>query len=137
MGEVKVKLLSGPHSGTYMYEADDAEAALELLQHFIRHRWEWRLCHYDGEDPAVMQDWLQADLLARIMRALLDGRGIRFAGRRWQCRANDKEEGRKILEQVTDQLAKSSHFKVFSDKPDGDLVITYTRRRPHRADALG
>jgi hypothetical protein len=77
MGEVKVQLLSGPHAGTYMYEADNGETALELLEHFIRNRWSWRLCHTDDEDPAVMQEWLQGDLLARVMRALLDGRGIR------------------------------------------------------------
>jgi hypothetical protein len=43
-----------------------------------------------------MQEWLQADLLARLMRALLDGRGICFAGCRWQCRANDKADGQRF-----------------------------------------
>jgi hypothetical protein len=136
VGEVMVQLLSGPHAGTYMYEADNEKTALQLLEYFIQRRWNWRLCHTGDEDPAVMQGWLNADLLARVMRALLDGRGIRFAGRRWQCRAGDKEDGRRVLDQVTDELARASYFKVFSDEPDGDLVITYTRPRSHRTDTL-
>src|ERR1700733_2590072 len=90
MGGAMVQLLSGPHAGTYMYEADSETTALKLLEYFIQRRWSWRLCPTGDEDPAVMQGWLNADLLARVMRALLDGRGIRFGGRRWQCRAHDK-----------------------------------------------
>jgi hypothetical protein len=126
MGGVKVQLLSGPFAGKQMYEPDGA-TPLELLESFIRHRWNWRLYRLQDADPAEIQEWLQADLLARVMWALLDGRGIRFAGHRWKSRPNDKEDSRRVLEQVTEQLAKASHFNVFSDDPDGDLVISYTR----------
>jgi hypothetical protein len=38
MSEVMAQVLSGPHAGIYMYEADDYVVALKLLVHFVRCR---------------------------------------------------------------------------------------------------
>jgi hypothetical protein len=133
-------MLSGPHVGTYIHETDNGETALKLLEHFIQHRWNWRLRYTDDEDPAVTQEWLQADLLARVMRAVFDGRGIRFAGYRWQCRPHDKEDGRKVLEQARDYSSVHDHEPAIessstdsraADTPAGEeLKPVWTITRP-------
>jgi hypothetical protein len=39
MGEVMIQLLSGPHAGLAMYEADDSETMLKPLEHWVQCRW--------------------------------------------------------------------------------------------------
>ena len=66
VGGVKVRVLSGPYSGG-LYEPDGA-TPLELLESFMQHRWQWQLFYVPDAEPAEIQDWLQADMLVRVMQ---------------------------------------------------------------------
>jgi hypothetical protein len=121
MGGVKVRVLSGPYAGG-LYEPDGA-TPLELLESFMQHRWQWQLFYVPDAEPAEIQDWLQADLLVRVMQAMYDGRGIRFAGHRWQNHPRDKDGGRSILWELTAEMERAGAFRLLADDPDGDLVL--------------
>lgn len=123
MSGIRIRLLSGPYAPN-LYEPDDDATPMELLEPFMQNRWDWMLYCIPGTDPAEVLPWIETDALLRIMQALFDGRGIRFAGRRWQSRRGDKADGRRVMEELSGELEKAGAFKVFSDDPDGDLVLS-------------
>jgi hypothetical protein len=89
----------------------------------MENRWDWMLYCLPGTDSAEVAAWIQTDAMMRILQALFDGRGIRFSGRRWQGRRGDKEDCRRVLDELCAELERAGAFKVFGDDPDGDLVL--------------
>jgi hypothetical protein len=123
MSGIRIELLSGPYA-PHVYEPEDDATPMELLLPFMQNRWRWKLYCIPGTDPDDIMPWIEADATVRIMQALYDGRGIRFAGRRWQTRPADKENSMRTLDELSTELGKAGACKVFSDDPGGDLVLS-------------
>lgn len=128
MSGVTVLIVTGPYAGTTAQEAGfqrDGDDPMTVLESVNRHRYEWKLTWPPDCDPMELEAWGQADMMTRLIRALYDGRGIRFMGHRWQNRAGDKEDGWRVFAELTIAMNNvDKPLMVLSDDPGGgDLVI--------------
>src|SRR3989338_9260479 len=81
---IEITGLSGPNAGRTREVPADVKPD-ELLRTFAEQDWNWRIQPEPDDSPETVFKWTRADMVARIIRALLHGRVVRFEGTEYRC----------------------------------------------------
>ncbi len=112
---IKVTALTGPYEGQTR-EVPSGQNPIALLGEFVRKGWSWEIDFSEaGRDETIA--WGGADLIARAVRAVQNGRPAVFLGVEYTT----MEE----LQAFEDAIMGSGYdVKVMSDDHNGLVVVT-------------
>ena len=117
---IRITLLSGQFAGrTREFTLGDVEPH-ELFTAFIGHGDHWQVDYTAGTEEEVFL-WFRAELVARILRALKEGRPVSFLDRRWQVAAGDNLTA--IAGEVEDAIVASGRLVTLDSDNESGLVI--------------
>ncbi|MBI2612202.1 hypothetical protein HYW59_00080 [Candidatus Kaiserbacteria bacterium] len=130
---IVIKILSGPHAGkerevnNNMYEGAEIDP-VQLLHQLVNIGSVWKI-DFSRANPAEIIDWGRADMVARIMRALVHGRVVEFMG--VQYRAQSRDEIPRLAGEIEDAIVYSGHHVVVArDDENGVLIEIGQREHP-------
>ncbi len=92
----------------------------ELFAGFLAHEDAWEV-DYSQATPEEAQIWFLADLAARVNKALLDGRSVRFMDREWSWKPGD--DLLRLIGEVEDTIADSGFMITLESDDENGLVI--------------
>ena len=92
----------------------------ELFAGFLRHRYSWEADYSEATDKEILA-WFRVELVARIMRALQDGRVVRFLDQEWSVRKN--KNILKVAQQIEDAIVASGRMVTIDADNEAGLVI--------------
>jgi hypothetical protein len=128
-----IKIVSGPHAGKSRriqngkYRGTEISPVALLDQLFqIGSRWE---IDYRRATADEALEWGRADLMMRIVRALMEKRSVTFLGTAY--RVNSSDEVPAIAQQVEDAISTSG-FNVTVEHDDETGVLIGTLGTEHR-----
>lgn len=112
---VKIKCLTGPHAGIVRTPSSNLEPA-QVLGSMVNHGWHWEIDFSRASREEIIA-WGGADLMARAIRAVQEGRGAFFMGEEY----SSMDE----LQAFEDAIYYSGYMvHVASDDDDGLRVVT-------------
>jgi hypothetical protein len=121
---VRLTLTSGPYAGRSrefkgeVAEGGSAVSAIELLGSLVEHGWGWEIDLSSATAEEVFT-WTRADMVARILRAVIDGRPVWVLSRRFEP-VGDLE---KVVGEIEDAIVKSGDMvRVLSDDDQGVVI---------------
>lgn len=130
---IVIKILSGPHAGKErevrdnMYEGTEINP-LQLLGQLVQIGSVWKI-DFSQASPAEVLDWGRADMINRIMRALLRGRVVELMGKEY--RAQYRDDILRLAGEIEDAIVYSGHHVVVArDDETGVLIETGQREHP-------
>lgn len=124
---IKITALSSPHSGKTRVVPADVDA-MELLTQFAKADWRWSIDFSNASEQEVFE-WGRADMVARILAALLHGRSIWFLGKEYF--AQNQADLPKVIGAVEDAIAYSGLMvQVKSDDENGVIIGTGGTEHP-------
>lgn len=120
---IKIKILKGKYAGverTLPSSAPDINA-LDLLVGLVREKEYWEIDWAQATEKEKLE-WGRADMVARILRALREGRSVFFQGREYQATL---EKIKDVAGEVEDAIASSGCMvSVESDDENGVRIGT-------------
>ncbi len=115
---ITITALTGPHAGKIREVPTDFLDPLSLLQEFAKNDWKWDIDWTNAtEEEAFI--WGRADMVGRILAALLHGRTVWFQGTEY-CVTNPAEL-EQVLSEVEDVIVESG-FNVAVESDDANGV---------------
>ncbi len=121
---ITIKCLNGPYAGVIrkLVGLNLPFNPMELLGQMIKKNWSWKI-DYTQATKEEMFEWFKADLVARIIRALLQNRFVQFMDQRWQAKpADDLLE---LAQKIEDYIADSGfNITIVSDDANGLIIRT-------------
>lgn len=117
---IRVTLLSGIFTGrTREFRLGDIEPN-ELFTAFIGHGNKWQVDYSAGTEEEVFL-WFRAELVARIVRALQEGRPVSFLDRHW--RVAECDDLLAIADEIEDAIVTSGRLVTLDSDNESGLVI--------------
>jgi len=117
---IYVTLLSGPLAG----RTREMPAEINPNRFFgslIEHKYKWRVDYSRATEKETFL-WFRAELAARIVRALLEGRPVKFLDREWQVEKID--DLRRIAQEVEDFISSSGRLITIQADDESGLIIS-------------
>lgn len=124
---IALTILSGPHSGKTRTVPSDLEPR-ELLGELAGKDWRWEI-DFTEATPEETFLWGRADMVFRILAALLHGRGVWFEG--VEYRADHPSQVPKVAGAVEDLIVHSG-MMVFVESDNETGVKIGTGGTEHR-----
>lgn len=112
---IKIKCLTGPYAGQ-IREAPENQNPLKVLVSMVELGWQWEIdFSLATRDETVA--WGGADLMARAVRAVKEGRGAFFMGVEYSTMED--------LQVFEDEIVSSGYYvQVASDDHNGLVIYT-------------
>lgn len=118
---ITIAALSGPHAGK-VREVPEGFDPMALLREFAGHDWKWQV-EFSAATERETFLWARADVVARIMAALLHGRSVSFDGTTY--RAERIEDLERVVGEVEDAIVDSGYMvRVERDDDEGVVIGT-------------
>jgi hypothetical protein len=118
---ITITALSGPYAGE-VREVSEGFDPRALLTEFASHDWKWRVDYSRATERETLL-WGRADMVARIIAALLHGRTVTFDGATY--RADRIDEIERVVGEVEDAIAESGYMvRVERDDEEGVVIGT-------------
>ena len=132
---VIIKIIAGPYAGQVRRVRDNRFRGMpvdpvRLLTQLMQRGSRWEI-DYSQADRNEIVDWGRADLTVRYLRALYEGRPVRFMGGEYRATAGDQKEAVAIGQQIEDIVSTSGHY-VFLESDDENGVSIGIGPREHR-----
>ena len=119
---ITIKCLDGPYAGVERQIIGTPIDPMELLGQMVKKGWRWEI-DYTQATKEEMFEWFKADVVSRIIRALLQNRFVQFMDQRWQLKP-----GQNILDlaqKIEDYIADSGfNITIVSDNANGLTIRT-------------
>lgn len=125
---VRIRILSGPYAGRERTSDKARLAGIDpqvLLTDLARQGYRWAVDFSDASEEEALE-WGLADMVGRILAAAMDGRAVRFMGRRWNFTGIDfaSSEAQTMVGEIEDAIVYSGrNIGVLIDDWVSDLVI--------------
>ncbi|MBU2214221.1 hypothetical protein KJ996_06340 [Patescibacteria group bacterium] len=94
-----------------------------LFAGFLKHGDKWAVDYNQATDEEVLA-WFRAELAARIIRALEDGREVKFLNQVWHAQEGDDLQ---VMGQEIEDVILASGRMVIIDSDDEDGVVIGVR----------
>lgn len=124
---ITMTALSGSHAGK-VREVPEGFDPRGLLTEFAGHDWKWRV-DYSAATHGELLEWGRADMVARILAAVLHSRTVTFDGTTYY--AERLEDLERVIGEVEDAIADSGYMvRVKRDDDEGVVIGTGGTEHP-------
>lgn len=125
---IKISCLDGPWAGRVRHMVDGVSAETgtpvdpgELFTSFLQHGWRWEVDYSEATEEETFS-WLRNEMAVRIIRALQEGREVKFLGRKWRVQKNESVQD--VAQDVEDAIVVSGRLISISRDDESGLVIS-------------
>lgn len=129
---MKIEVLSGPYAGQVREVYSSQANPMDLLGEMAHSNWDWQLDFKSCQDPMEQFLWARADMVCRVLKALLRGRSVWFLDEEYHVEdLGDQGEIARVAGVVEDAISNSG-FNVFveSDDETGVTIGIHSPERP-------
>ena len=116
---ITITALTGPYAGK-VREVPEGFDPMPLLREFASHDWKWRVDFSRATERETFL-WARADMVARIMSALVHGRTVTFNSVTY--RADAPNDIAHVAGEVEDVIANSGYMVHVERDDDEEVVI--------------
>lgn len=117
---VKITITSGEWAGRSRELTLSQVDPMELFQSFLQHGDGWQVDYSQATEEERFH-FFRAELIARIMRALEEGRPIFFLEKKWQMKSDSSPIA--LAGEIEDAIANSSRMITLGKDDEKGLVI--------------
>jgi hypothetical protein len=119
---IKLKILNGPHVGKE-YEILSMVAPGRFLHGIYLNEWLWEI-DYSKAITKEKEEWMRHDIALRCIRALKNGRVVKFYGKTYRLELkDDKAELKKVCQELEDGMVNSGRMiSIDSDNNQGVVI---------------
>jgi len=120
---IKVKVLSGQYIGRER-EFGGINLPfdpLEVLGQMVHAKISWEI-NYSQATKEEAFLWFRADLVARIICALIQGRFVQFMDQRWQLKSGEKL-GYDLIAKIEDYIVNSGFMVTIAGDDEKGLIV--------------
>ena len=118
---IKVILQSGPLAGrerTFKKGGEPVNPA-ELFASLVSHGWQWETDYSRATEGEILL-WFREELAARVLRALRDGRPVKFLGAEYRAK---KESILEVGQAIEDAIVASGRLVTIDADDEQGLVV--------------